>query len=100
MPGGDNRAGTLLGGLPMRVQQGTDLPNVENDGPYAGAVTVYGAAAWDGVGLTPAQRRDLNALQRSMAMSADSPDARTMEAMGRSVDDRTRLGTNVRGSGQ
>ena len=100
MPGGDNRAGTLLGDLQMRVQQGTNLPNVENDGPHAGAVTVYGAAAWDGVGLEDEERGVLSDRQRSMRLSADSPDARTMEAMGRSVDDRTRLGTNVRGSGR
>jgi hypothetical protein len=93
-PVGDNRAATILGDMNMRVQQGTDLPNTENTGPHAGAVTVFGAAAWDGAGMDPVQRDKLEARRNAMAggLSADSPDARTMEAMGHSVKDFDRSG--------
>jgi hypothetical protein len=87
-PRGDARVGSMIGGMQMQVQSGTDAPNIENSGAHAGAVTVYGGAAWDGAGLqTEAQRAELRQRQAAAAAanSADSPDARTMESMGRAV---------------
>ena len=90
-PAGDGRVGTMIGGMEMQAQQGTSAPNIENAGPHAGAVTVFGASAWDGAGIvSDRERQELRARQEAAAgqNSSDSPDARTMESMGRAVDAR------------
>lgn len=88
-PTGDGRVGTMIGGLEMRAMEGTDAPNLENTGPNAGAVSVFGGAAWDSAGVTSDRERAVLADRRRAAgggLSSDSPDARTMEAMGHAVD--------------
>lgn len=50
-PHGDNRVGTIIGDMPMRAQQDSQAPVLENEGLFSGTVSVIGAAAWDSVNI-------------------------------------------------
>ncbi|HEY4178666.1 MAG TPA: hypothetical protein VGM90_17590 [Kofleriaceae bacterium] len=91
---GDTRVGSIIQGMDMQPQPQVvsehqpEMPNIENAGLHAGAVTVYGAAAFDGSGLDATELSIHERRQGAVSgglLSSDSPDARTLESVGHSV---------------
>ncbi len=67
------------GGLDMQAQEGTNAPVLTDK---SGRVRVIGPAAFDGVNASPEQQAEMIKRRKSLDLSADSPDARTMEGGG------------------
>ncbi|MCW5805808.1 MAG: hypothetical protein KIT31_25785 [Deltaproteobacteria bacterium] len=80
--------GTILGkgkdGIEMQAQKGTKAPVIESKD---GSVRVLGPAAWDGVNTSPEEKVELEKRKKLLELTADSPDARTMEAGGQIAEE-------------
>lgn len=92
-PDGAAGAKTMLTGIDMRAQRpredGTKAPVLESSEggkDKDGAVRVIGAAAAEGVQTDEAQAAELKARQKTVPLSADSPDSRVMEFAGEAAE--------------